>query len=108
MRSVSTQTAGAAALLLAVLTAPAIYADDPFSAPQAKISPPAGIATSPDEPTISAQHVPVLRHGGVSSVRPARVSVSPSAAAPTPSSKRLFFDLLRHWVQAHFRVPPID
>jgi hypothetical protein len=77
---------GAVVALIAILIAPAIYADDPpspFDAPSVRISPPSGIAAQDDSPQAR-----IGPPGGI-------------AAQEEPS----FFELLLTWLEVRIGPP---
>lgn len=86
---------GGALLVLCLFTAPAAVADTIVDPPQAKISPPAGIAA----PTEPEDTVRVSPPGGVEQIR----ILKPSGA---PRSKPTFFDLFWMWLQAQAKIGP--
>jgi hypothetical protein len=93
-------------MVLAMFMASAIYADGVVQEPQAKISPPGGIAAPGDEPVVSeSAEVRILPPGGA----PSDVRVSPPGGRLTiPAREQSLYQSLERWLRTFIRIlPPI-
>lgn len=100
-----TQRGGALLILLVVLAAPTVYADDPspFDPPQARIHPPGGLTSQARISPPTGLTSPARIHPPIGQTSPARIH--PPTGSPAPAEPS-WFELFAAWLAAHARISP--